>query len=73
MKTLIALLVSAGVGIAIVPFDTKCIHLAGVSYQRIVGRDAVSTLYLAHRDDESGEHVMAMLLTLRKKFPKPKR
>jgi DNA-binding transcriptional LysR family regulator len=58
-------LVSAGVGIAIVPFDTQCIQLAGVTYQRLLGRDAVSTLYLAYRPNENDAHVKQLLTALR--------
>ena len=55
----------AGIGIAIVPSDTQCIRLEGEAYQRIIGKDAVSTLYLAHRPGEGSEHVKPLLLALR--------
>lgn len=60
-------LVSAGVGIAIVPSDTQCIRLEGVAYQRIIGKDAISTLYLAHRSADDSEHVRRLLAALRSK------
>ena len=60
-------LVSAGIGIALVPSDTQCIRLAGVAYQRITNKDAVSTLYLAHRPGTSNDHVRRLLATLRSK------
>ena len=63
-------LVSAGIGIAIVPADTQCIRLKGVAYQRLVGKDAVSTLYLAHRSDDENEHVKGLLAALRAGAPK---
>lgn len=63
-------LVSAGIGIAIVPADTQCIRLKGVTYQRLVGKDAVSTLYLAHRSDDESEHVKWLLAALRAGAPK---
>ena len=58
-------LVSAGIGIAIVPFDTQCICLEGVSYQRIRTPEAVSTLYLAHREGDLGAPVRQLLAALR--------
>ena len=58
-------LVSAGVGIAIVPADTECIRLEGVAYLRIVGRDAVSTLSLAFRGGDDSESVRRLLAALR--------
>jgi len=58
-------LVAAGVGIAIVPQDTRCIQLNGVSYQRILGKDAVSTLYLAFRPENAGPHLKRLLSALR--------
>jgi DNA-binding transcriptional LysR family regulator len=60
-------LVSAGIGIALVPSDTQCIRLAGVTYQRIANKDAVSTLYLAYRPTGSNEHVRRLLTALRSK------
>jgi DNA-binding transcriptional LysR family regulator len=58
-------LVSAGIGIALVPHDTQCIRLEGVAYQRILNADAVSTLYLAHRAADANEHVKGLLAVLR--------
>jgi len=58
-------LVSAGVGIAIVPAVTQCIRLEGVIYQRLSGRDASSTLYLAYRPKQPDEHVTHLLAALR--------
>ncbi len=59
-------LVSSGVGIAIVPADTECIRLEGVSYVRLVDKEALSTLSLAYRDsDESSGHVEELLGVLR--------
>jgi DNA-binding transcriptional LysR family regulator len=66
-------LVSAGVGVAIVPADTQCIRLAGVAYQRIIDDDAVSTLYLSYRADDDRKHLKALLSALRVKAPKSKR
>ena len=66
-------LVSAGIGIAIVPADTQCIQLAGVAYQRIIGDDAVSTLYLSYRAADDNEHLKALLSTLRVEAPKSRR
>jgi DNA-binding transcriptional LysR family regulator len=60
-------LVSAGIGIALVPHDTQCIRLEGVAYQRILNSDAVSTLSLAYRAAEANEHVKGLLGVLRAK------
>jgi DNA-binding transcriptional LysR family regulator len=60
-------LVSAGIGIAVVPHDTQCIRLEGVAYQRILNSDAVSTLYLAHRAADANDHVKGLLAVLRAK------
>jgi DNA-binding transcriptional LysR family regulator len=68
-------LVSAGVGIAIVPADTQCIRLEGVSYRRISSKQAVSTLYVAYRKDETVEPVRQLLAALRARSavrPQPK-
>jgi DNA-binding transcriptional LysR family regulator len=58
-------LVSAGIGIAIVPADTQCIQLEGVSYRKISSPQALSTLYVAYRKDETVEPVQQLLATLR--------
>jgi DNA-binding transcriptional LysR family regulator len=58
-------LVSAGIGIAIVPADTCCIHLEGVAYRPIASPGAVSTLFLAHRDGETVEPVRQMIAAIR--------
>jgi DNA-binding transcriptional LysR family regulator len=47
-------LVDAGVGMAIVPADTKSIQLEGVAYLPLRDKEAVSTLYLAFRQREQG-------------------
>lgn len=60
-------LVSAGVGIAIVPADTQCIQLEGVTYQQLQDKDAVSTLYLAYRAADEGPHGLPLLAALRAK------
>ncbi len=62
-------LVSSGVGIAVVPADTQCIRLQGVSYQRILDKDAVSTLYLSYRANEDNKHSKRLLAALRAKAP----
>ena len=58
-------LVSAGVGIALVPSDTQCIRLAGVTYRPVQGKDAVSAIQIAYRPDHGDEHVTKMLEELR--------
>jgi DNA-binding transcriptional LysR family regulator len=58
-------LVAAGVGIAIVPNDTRCIQLPGVVYQPIADKDATSTLHLAHRQANDDPHVRQLLAQLR--------
>jgi DNA-binding transcriptional LysR family regulator len=58
-------LVSAGVGIALVPSDTQCIRLAGVTYRPVHGKDAVSAIQIAYRPDHGDEHVTKMLEELR--------
>ncbi len=60
-------LVSAGVGFAVVPQDTQCIRLDNVSYVRILGKDAVSTLYLAFRSGSADPHTRRLLAALRAK------
>jgi DNA-binding transcriptional LysR family regulator len=58
-------LVSAGIGIAIVPEDTRCIRLEGVVYVRIASKEAVSTLYVAYRKAETAGPVRQLLAALR--------
>ncbi len=58
-------LVSAGLGIALVPSDTQYIRLAGVTYRPVEGKDAVSTIQIAYRPDDGDEHVANMLQELR--------
>lgn len=58
-------LVAAGVGIAVVPGDTRCVALDGVVYQRLADPEATSTLHLAHREVVGDPHVQALLGRLR--------
>jgi DNA-binding transcriptional LysR family regulator len=58
-------LVSAGSGVAIVPNDVQCIRLPGVFYSPILDKDAVSSLYLAHRDADGNPHLEQLLRILR--------
>ena len=58
-------LVSAGIGIAIVPADTRCIRLEGVSYRPISSAEAVSTLYLGYREQEAVKPVRQLLAAIR--------
>ena len=58
-------LVSAGVGIAVVPSDTQCIRLEGVTYRPVQGKDAISALHLAFRPDHRDEHAQNLLAELR--------
>lgn len=58
-------LVAAGVGIAVVPSDTQCIRLEGVTYRPVQGKDAVSALQLAFRPDQRDEHAQNLLAELR--------
>lgn len=57
--------VAAGLGIAIVPSDTQCIRLEGVTYRPVQGKDAVSALQLAYRRDLEDEHALGLLAELR--------
>ncbi|RQO41210.1 LysR family transcriptional regulator [Variovorax sp. KBW07] len=61
----IAGLVAAGVGIALVPSDTRCIQLDGVVYQTVLDKEAVSSLYLAHRQSDPNPYVGLILKELR--------
>jgi DNA-binding transcriptional LysR family regulator len=64
-------LVSAGIGIAIVPADTRCIGLGGVVYQSIRDRGADSTLYLAHRLGDPDRHAALLVAALRAEAKRP--
>jgi DNA-binding transcriptional LysR family regulator len=63
--TTIVGLVDAGVGIAIVPADTRTIHLDGVVYVALRDRQAFSTLYLAFRERDRNAHLRGLLSKLR--------
>lgn len=58
-------LVDAGVGIAVVPADTRSIHLPGVAYVPLRDRNAFSTLYLAYRERDRNAHLRGLLGKLR--------
>lgn len=64
-------LVSAGIGIALVPWDTRCIQLEGVAYVKMNEPEAVSTLWLAHREGETDTHIRTMLIALRREALAP--
>ncbi|MDB6082755.1 MAG: hypothetical protein JWN43_636 [Gammaproteobacteria bacterium] len=66
-------LVDAGVGIAIVPADTKSIRLDGVTYVPLRDADAISTLYLAFRERDPNDHLRALLAQLRGYSADPRR
>jgi len=57
-------LVSAGIGIAIVPADTRCIRLPGVVYQPLRDDGAESTLYLSHRPGDPDAHASLLVAVL---------
>ena len=59
-------LVAAGQGVAIVPQDTQCIRMPGVSYLSIRCERAVSMLHLAHRSGQECEHVVRLLDAFKK-------
>jgi DNA-binding transcriptional LysR family regulator len=63
--TTIVGLVDAGVGIAIVPADTRSIRLDGVGYVPLRDDNAYSTLYLAFRGRDRNEHLGGLLSKLR--------
>ncbi len=65
--TTIVGLVDAGVGIAIVPADTRTIHLDGVAYVPLRDKEAFSTLYLAFRERDRNAHLRGLLSKLRAK------
>lgn len=58
-------LVAAGVGIALVPSDACCIQLDGIVYQAVIDKEAVSSLYLAHRQEDNNPYVDLVLKELR--------
>jgi DNA-binding transcriptional LysR family regulator len=64
--TTIVGLVDAGVGIAIVPADTRTIHLDGVVYVPLRDKQAFSTLYLGFRERDRNAHLRGLLSKLRK-------
>jgi DNA-binding transcriptional LysR family regulator len=59
-------LVSAGIGISIVPADTQCIRLEGVVYRQMEGPEAFSALHIAYRTADRNEHLLALLAELRR-------
>jgi len=63
--TTIVGLVAAGIGVAIVPADTKFIQLEGVAYMPLLDSRAVSTLYLAFRKNDDNPHLNALISQLR--------
>ena len=58
-------LVDAGVGIAMVPADTRSIHQDGVVYVPLRDKEAFSTLYLAFRSRGQNAHLRGLLDELR--------
>jgi DNA-binding transcriptional LysR family regulator len=66
LSTIIGL-VDAGVGIAIVPADTRSIHLDGVAYVALRDKNAFSTLYLAFRERDRNAHLRGLLAKLRER------
>jgi DNA-binding transcriptional LysR family regulator len=63
--TTIVGLVDAGEGIAIVPVDTRSIHLDGVAYVPLRDPGAFSVLYLAFRERDRNTHLAGLLSKLR--------
>lgn len=68
-STLIGL-VAAGVGIALVPADTRCIQLEGVVYQPVLDKSAVSSLHLTCRSGDENAFVALMVRELRAALPR---
>lgn len=66
-------LVAAGVGIAVMPEDTRCIQLPGVAYQRLLDKDAVSTLHLAYRKAHESAFLRVVVERLRTAPPAARR
>jgi DNA-binding transcriptional LysR family regulator len=58
-------LVDAGVGVAIVPADTRSIQLEGVAYIPLRDKGAFSVLYLAFREADRNPHLGGLLAQLR--------
>ncbi len=58
-------LVSAGIGISIVPADTRCIRLEGVVYRELQGPEAFSALHIAYRGADRDAHLLTLLDRLR--------
>jgi DNA-binding transcriptional LysR family regulator len=58
-------LVSAGIGIAIVPSDVQCIKLDGVAFRRMLGKDIHSALQICYRPGNRDEHLASLLAELR--------
>jgi DNA-binding transcriptional LysR family regulator len=65
--TTIVGLVAAGIGLAIVPADTRYIQLDGVAFVRLQDPAAVSTLYLSYRKNDDDPHLRALVATLRER------
>jgi DNA-binding transcriptional LysR family regulator len=65
--TTIVGLVDAGVGIAIVPADTRTIQLEGVVYVPLRDKQAFSTLYLAFSQRDQNAHLRGLLSSLRER------
>jgi DNA-binding transcriptional LysR family regulator len=59
-------LVSAGVGLAIVPSGTESIRLEGVVYQRLREKSAVSALHLGYREADPNPYLGLLLKQLRR-------
>ena len=59
-------LVSAGIGVSIVPADTQCIRLEGVVYRQMEGPEAFSALHIAYRTADRNQHMLALLTELRR-------
>jgi len=58
-------LVSAGIGIAVVPSDAQCIRLEGVVFRRMLGKDIHSALQICYRPGNRDEHLANLLAELR--------
>jgi len=61
-------LAAAGVGIAIMPDDVRCIDIAGAVYRPISDPDAVSTLSLAYRKTDRNPHLLALIALLKLRY-----
>jgi DNA-binding transcriptional LysR family regulator len=60
-------LVAAGVGLAVVPADTRCIRFEGVVYKKLAEPAAFSTLYLAWREGDPNPHLHALFRMLKRR------